>query len=114
MGLWKRLLGRDRIAETPVLVRDPNRPEEIPDPVIAQMVRSMLRGDEIVFHWSELRRGEVTVNLISAELDRVCKEISARCDPTGQFGREGGCGRSLRFALRDGRWEFVGAGDWVS
>lgn len=114
MGFWKRLLGRGGPAETPILVRDPNRPGAIPDAVLARMVRSRLRGDEIVFDWSELRRGEVTVQLISAEWDRVCAEISARCDPTGQFGREGGRGRSLHFALVIGQWEFVGEGDWVS
>jgi hypothetical protein len=114
MGVWKRLLGRGRPAETPILVRDPDRPEALPNPTLAEMVRSRLRGDEIVFHWSELRRGEVTVCLISAEWDRVCREISEQCDPTGQFGREGGSGRSLHFALRDGQWAFVGAGDWVS
>ena len=114
MRVLKRLFGVGRAAEHPILVRNPDRPEEIPDATLARMVSEKLEGDEIDFHWSELRRGEVIVDLISAELDRICEQISRQCDPTGGFGREGGCGRSLRFVEVDGKWTFRGSGDWIS
>lgn len=114
MSMLNRLFGGGRVVAPPILVRNPDRPAEIPDADLARQVGRMLEGDEIVFHWSELRRGEVTVDLISAELERICEQISRQCDPTGEFGREGGYGRSLRFVEQDGNWVFRGAGDWIS
>lgn len=78
------------------------------DPAIDALIRERLEPGEIVLEWNELRCGEVMVRLIAEELHRMCQPIAQR------FGRGAGCGRTLSFRLQDGRWEFVGAGGWIS
>ena len=113
MKLLKRVFGGGK-ADAPILPRDRSRPNEIPDAALDLMIRERLRGDEIIYHWSELRRGEVSILLISERLNRVCERIAAQCDPNGEFGREGGRGRSLDFIHQDGVWVFQGEGEWIS
>ena len=110
MGRLKSL-GRGKWnANDLILVRDPEQPTAIPDPVLDALIHERLRGDEIVYHWNEFRRGEVSVLLISAGFNRLCERIAAKSGS----GREGGCGRSLSFRYQDNQWVLMGEGEWIS
>jgi hypothetical protein len=78
------------------------------DPAIDALVRERLEPGEVIHGWTETHLGEITVRLISKKLQRVCRPAVKK------FGRGAGCGRTLSFRFQVGRWEFVGAGGWIS
>jgi hypothetical protein len=102
VGILNRLWGGG--AGPPILVRDPARPADVPDPVLADLIRQHLRGDEIIDSWREHPPGEVAVTVVSQRVRRQCAD--------GRLG--GGAGRSLHFGYRDGQWAFHGEGCWRS
>ena len=73
-------------------------------PAIEAQVRDRLQPNECVRSWTELRSGEVTVFLINKDLQRICKKS----------GRGAGMGRLLSFQRRDGEWQFLATGGWIS
>jgi hypothetical protein len=81
------------------------RHRKIEPPDVTALVGSRLRPDEYVESVHQDRRDKVTVFL--AETDPEVQRITA------EFGL-GGCGRTLEFAHKSGRWVFVGEGAWRS
>jgi hypothetical protein len=68
---------------------------------VATLVRQLKKPSERIWHWSEYKPGEVSVNLISGRPRR-----------SPRFPGGEGSGRSLLFRKVDGRWILAGRGVW--
>jgi hypothetical protein len=81
------------------------RDRKIKSPDIEALVDSHLRPGECVEGMHQDRPDKLAVFL--AELDPETRQV------VEEFGF-GGCGRTLVFAYKSGRWGFVGEGAWRS
>jgi hypothetical protein len=75
---------------------------------LERMIGERLQPNEMILGWTEVRRGEIVVELIDKELHRVCQASTKR------FRRGAGCGRTLEFQEQEGDWVFTGEGGWIS
>jgi hypothetical protein len=76
-------------------------------PELTELAARYLEEEEVVWSWEHKGKHSVA-RLIDRKRVDACEESARR------FGRSGGRGRTLEFFRRDGEWELVSKGGWVS
>jgi len=76
-------------------------------PELIELAMQYLEGEEIILSW-EHKGKHSNARLIKRSLAEKCRES------TRHFRIGAGCGRTLEFYRRDGEWELVGKGGWIS
>jgi hypothetical protein len=76
-------------------------------PELIELAMRHLEGEEVILSW-EHKGKHSNARLIKRTLLEKCRESA------GRFHMGGGCGRTLEFFHRDGVWELVDKGGWIS